>query len=72
MLKVTKQGRVRIINETDLENHKQMGWSVVEDVNIVHESKKTKTKKTKSVDVKEEFEKELETAIDEVTPTEEN
>jgi hypothetical protein len=69
MLKVTKQGRVRTIDETQLKDHEAMGWSLVSDI-VQAEPKKTK--KTKSVDVKEEFEKELETAIDEVTPTEEN
>jgi len=69
MLKVTKQGRVRTINETQLKDHEAMGWSIVKDV-VQAEPKKVK--KPKSVDVKQEFDKELEAAIDEVTPTEEN
>jgi len=69
MLKVTKQGRVRTIDDSQLKDHEAMGWSVVQDV-VQAEPKKVK--KPKSVDVKQEFDKELEAAIDEVTPTEEN
>lgn len=68
MLKVQKNGRIRTINESQLSDHKQMGWSVVEDVIVKVEptkTKKTKTKTKPSIDVKEEFEKELEKELDE-------
>ena len=69
MLKVTKDGRVRTISEQDLGNHTSMGWSLIEDTLT---KPKNKTKKTKSVDVIEAFEKELDEATDDLTPTEEN
>ena len=77
MLKVQKNGRIRTINESQLNDHKQMGWSIVEDVIVKVEPKKIKKTKTTtkpSIDVKEEFEKELDEAlndaIDENTPEE--
>lgn len=66
MLKVTKDGRVRSINEQDLDNHKQMGWSLVNDT-----SNKTKTKTIKSVELKV-HDAEVIPATDDSTPTEEN
>ena len=69
MLKVNKDGRVRAINEQDLDNHKSMGWSLVEEARKA--TNKTKTK-TKSVEVKKAFEEELDKATDDLTPTEEN
>ena len=77
MLKVQKNGRIRTINESQLSDHKQMGWSVVEDVIVKVEPKKIKKTKTTtkpSIDVKEKYNEELEQAlndaIDENTPEE--
>ena len=66
MLKVTKDGRVRLITEQDLDNHKSMGWSEVNEK--VHTAKITKTKKSVEVEVHADV---FEPADDDLTPNEE-
>jgi len=68
MLEVTKDGRVRSVNEQDLENHKQMGWSLVNDE---HTTKTTKSKIKKSVEIEVHADV-IEATDDDLTPTEEN
>jgi len=67
MLKVTKNGRVRSINEQDLANHKQMGWSMVD---VANTAEKTKTKTIKSVELEVHADV-LDETDDDLTPTEE-
>jgi len=69
MLEVTKDGRVRSINEQDLENHKQMGWSLV---NGEHTTKTTKSKTIKSVELNVQDAEVIPATDDDLTPTEEN